>query len=514
MKKISTFFKAAGNYRYPENTFGFGGMSKDEAAALLKTSPEALRKFEDSYRTAVLTGEGKEETEGEFFAVSAKQAAEKLNKEGNSCPEEIIDRIVEELLARTVVYSYSGGEISEEVFTEPFFKQLTPEELNAIPIEDRPMLSGSCIRKDLAGDTYPDLLDMYNGYLHEKDPDRRKMFYDRFRQGLDILDLDPVVYAMIETNPNSMGYWFPALAEGMKAGEGKEPFFKLPDTKIIRVPLPLLQLTRLDYQSLTPSTVKILNKYCERAFGLDENKEYFIKTGTYSSKFDFRNAHVKGAKEVHELGEYLLFIHNRAVMMASPLARPTIYGVSTTTEWVVREFIPDKENLPTIYKGLPLRTEYRLFVDFDTKEVLGMSPYWKPDVMKERFSHGEDADSPHQLHDYLTYSAHEEELMRRYEKNKGRVKEEILSFIQLMPLAGQWSMDVMQDGEDFYIIDMALAETSALKECVPEGLLKHTEENWIPELSEDMDLYRNKGFRDTYTGCKLPLEETESDMER
>ena len=34
----------------------------------------------------------------------------------------------------------------------------------------------------------------------------------------------------------------------------------------------------------------------------------------------------------------------------------------------------------------------------------------------------------------------------------------------------------MQNGSDFYIIDMALAKDSALKECVPEGLIKLQEE--------------------------------------
>lgn len=35
-----------------------------------------------------------------------------------------------------------------------------------------------------------------------------------------------------------------------------------------------------------------------KVFGLDSKKDYFIKTGTYSSKFDFRNCHVQGASEM------------------------------------------------------------------------------------------------------------------------------------------------------------------------------------------------------------------------
>ena len=126
-----------------------------------------------------------------------------------------------------------------------------------------------------------------------------------FRQGLDILDLDPVTYEVLGMNRNSIGYWFPAL----KAASDSQDFFKVPVTKIVKVPLPLLQLTRNDYFSLTPTTLDIVNRCAYEAFDLDENKTYFVKTGTYSSKFDFRNAKVTTPKEVRELGSYLLFIH-------------------------------------------------------------------------------------------------------------------------------------------------------------------------------------------------------------
>ena len=67
---------------------------------------------------------------------------------------------------------------------------------------------------------------------------------------------------------------------------------------------------------LTPATLRIVDEFCYKAFELDPQKEYFIKTGTYSSKFDFRNAHVVGEREVNELGEYLLFIHYQALCHA------------------------------------------------------------------------------------------------------------------------------------------------------------------------------------------------------
>lgn len=41
----------------------------------------------------------------------------------------------------------------------------------------------------------------------------------------------------------------------------------------------------------------------------------------------------------------------------------------------------------------------------------------------------------------------------------------------------------MQDGEDLWLIDMALAENSAFyRETVPAALMRPSEEHWMPEL--------------------------------
>lgn len=93
----------------------------------------------------------------------------------------------------------------------------------------------------------------------------------------------------------------------------------------------------------------------------------------------------------------------------------------------------------------------------------------------------------HKVHDYITYSAAEEELMEQYRKNIGKVKENLKRMLPEIGLTGQWSMDIMQNGNDFYLIDMALAENSALKECVPKSLLKKVEEDWIPRINTKED---------------------------
>ena len=99
--------------------------------------------------------------------------------------------------------------------------------------------------------------------------------------------------------------------------------------------------------------------------------------------------------------------------------------------------------------------------------------------MKKRFSEGS---SIHDYHDYLIYKAHEKTLMGRYEQNYKNVSKEIQKLLPDVSLSGQWSVDVMQNGGDFWLIDMAQAADSALKECVPAWKLRKAEEDWMPRL--------------------------------
>jgi len=433
-------------------------LNKDELAQMLETRPELLDKFEQSYR---------------FNILSNTPCSRNLPERPPVETTELYKRIVEELLEQTTTYRFDGS-VSQQHIALPGTVKVSQEEMEAIPLEIRPQLTGHLTCKDIADDSAEVVLYFLKEYLETG----KMAFYHHFRQGLDILDLDPILYAVLGMNRNSMGHWFPQLVE---ACQGQD-FFKLPATTIAKVPITLLQLSRLAFGMLTPATLKIVDMWAEKAFGLDERKEYFIKTGTYSSKFDFRNAYVHGGKEVQELGEYLLFIQNEANMMASPTNQPSIYGVSTTNEWVVREFIRDKEDNPCIYKGLPLHTEYRVFVDCDTDQILGIFEYWDSDLMKKRFSTYSDANSPHQIHDYMIFKAHEKVLKKRFKKNKTRVLDGISKILSSLDLEGQWSIDVMQNGDDFWIIDMALAQDSAFFEKVPEALRGERKENWIPKI--------------------------------
>lgn len=456
-------------------------MSMEDAAKLLNTNPEALAKFECAYKAAQnING-----ISDNYFEINAKQMRSLRDDSVVYSPEtkQLVEDIVKELVAQTEVYSYESGKNIITDYTALIGEPVDFTKINAMDKSERPQLTGTAAPAGIPGSGRMLLGMLKDSMDNNRTPESRKQAYNMFRQGLDILDIDSLTYSIIDQNPISMGYWLPRLS----AAFDNEGFFKIPNTKIIKVPIQILQTMRsFEYPNeLNKSTIDIINNYCYEVFNLDTSKKYFIKTGTHCSKYDFRNALVAGEKEIHELGEYLFFVHQQANAMAHYMHGTIIYGVSTTTEWVVRDFIDDVENNPTIYNGLPLHTEYRVFVDFDTNEVLGVHNYWDPKVMEKTFA-SRAATSIDARHDYMTYCMNKDRLTQRFEENKELVASHIRDILpHAIDMHGQWSLDIMQNGEDFYFIDAAIANVSAFyEETVPMELRNPQPENWLPDLSK------------------------------
>lgn len=431
----------------------------DMIALLLKDNPDRQREFENLYEQFEVDAENLN-----LFQQNAAKVIDKSDKlvSLSESAEELVEQIVEELVSQTVVWDSSQN----KVLSLPQPVRYLQDAKSLLSLQERGVqFSGYMCKQDIPEPSSKVLLRQYNDYVKIGN----MLFYNLFRQGLDILDLDPFVYELLNHDPNTMSNWLFAIKEVVD----KTHFFKIPKTRIIKVPLALLQSTRVyDFRELSPLSLDIINRFACRVFDLDLEKDYFIKTGTFSSKFDFRNAKVTKGQEVSELGSYLWYIQHQANQMASPLNNRVIYGVSSNNEWVVREFIDDVEGNPTIYNGLPLHTEYRVFVDFDTEEVIGISPYWHPEVMKENFLDIGVSAPIQKNHDYINYINHEETLMKRYEENKILVISEVSKLLKDCKLKGQWSIDIMQNGSDFWLIDMARASESALSKCVPKEKLK------------------------------------------
>lgn len=427
-------------------------MTVEKAVKIFKNNKEKFEEFEEFYKKNVLT-----EIPKNYFEINSRQATDKVSTAGE-IDYELVKRIVNELANGTNVIEIKDNKAIEKTLEFEHNPITDINELIKLDGEKQVQFTKNFSKFDMSPEESLKALVFF-----------AKHNYGMFRGGLETLDLSPTLYKILDNNINQMGYWLPKVAEISP--------FKIPDTKIMKVPLSLLQLGRVfEYNELTPTTFKIINEYCKKVFELDLNGTYFIKNGVFSSKFDFRNAKVTTPQEVAELGQYLFYIHQQACQMASLLNNKSIYGCGTTNEWIVREYIesPVKE---TIYMSLPLNTEYRIFVDFDKKTILSDNQYWNKEVMNKRF---EENRNNHDIHDVITYNMASERLEKTYNENIGKVKEMMQELLNNnIEMTGQWSVDIMQVKNDFYLIDMALAENSFYYDSVPKELRKPTTERWL-----------------------------------
>lgn len=95
---------------------------------------------------------------------------------------------------------------------------------------------------------------------------------------------------------------------------------------------------------------------------MNNSKLYSIKNGCFSNKFDFSTC----ITDKDHLAENLWKLNYVSSM----------YDTGGYTELVVRELIPyNRQVTPTIYNGMPLRTELRVFYNIDKKKIEYVTDY-------------------------------------------------------------------------------------------------------------------------------------------
>ena len=212
---------------------------KDAIARMLAISPQTLEQFEKAYRETSMDG---------IFGPSAKEVVRETR---NFTEEELKDILNQpevknlcDQICDNIIWRHHSLPWNESADEKSRMKQL--------PTQLRPQLTASCMTRDIPDDMPSEmLLTQLALFMRETNPDKRRMYYGCFRQGLDILDLDPILSEMLGRYPNSIGNWFPALQEAASQQE----FFKIPETKIMRVLLQILQMSRLQYDSNTWTAV-------------------------------------------------------------------------------------------------------------------------------------------------------------------------------------------------------------------------------------------------------------------
>lgn len=238
------------------------------------------------------------------------------------------------------------------------------------------------------------------------------------------------ILQQLRNNPNSMSYWLPKFQ-----GKG----FNIPNTVII--PLTAEWLDWLWSDDYKPDKIKeftdwINGKVAETGFNTD--RELFLKTGNFSNKFVFKFPYLNN---MDNIGEQFLNVFYGGMCA----------GREDCPEICIREFIHTLYERKTIYCGMKLNTEFRVFYDFDKKEIVGIFNYWDRETMQHGLYDKEDLEN---------FNACVDEIESEYEYLKPILVDMIKGKMEAVELDGIWSVDFMWDGHRFWLIDAAVGSQS------------------------------------------------------
>lgn len=191
-----------------------------------------------------------------------------------------------------------------------------------------------------------------------------------------------------------------------------------------------------------------INKVLKPTFEkMDRNTLYSIKNGCFSNKFDFKTSLATSG----DLAQQLWKVNYISSMLET----------GGFTELVVREYIPcDLEHCLTIYNGMPLRTEVRIFYNMETKQIEYATDYWDYDYCADNIRNLNDRIIFDIFHNKTDIKVTDHQTV--YERMLREIEDKIDTLEFDGELKGIWSIDFMQsDTGKIYLIDMARGFRSA-----------------------------------------------------
>lgn len=148
---------------------------------------------------------------------------------------------------------------------------------------------------------------------------------------------------------------------------------------------------------------------------------------------------------------------------------------------------------------MPLRTEFRAFIDTDLHRVIDMVPYWNNKKVEDTLNmmHHTHIGNQNMAQDAASYASAKPMLDREFAETKSLVMTKLQAIVDKLTLSGCWSLDVMKSGDDFYLIDMATMATSALTDTVDAtAALNETALRQAKQLPAVMPFETNWKFAD------------------
>ena len=252
-------------------------------------------------------------------------------------------------------------------------------------------------------------------------------------------------YNHLKENPNNISFWYPKI---------KDCGIPTPKTYIIDIPEEVLIACFMDGDQ--KQNMDIVYNWVKNelmtAIPEDLRGLLFIKNGAFSNKFDFNTACVRYSSL--DIARSIIEINYASLMLET----------GGNTELAIRErILNQKEDVPCIYNGMPLRNEYRVFYNFDTKKALYVVNYWDWDYCYDAISRN--------MSDKIIYESYYGRLKEHYETNKDKVMQYVEEHMQTVTgLDGIWSIDIMEANNNLWLIDMALGYRSAYWDPVKAGL--------------------------------------------
>lgn len=178
---------------------------------------------------------------------------------------------------------------------------------------------------------------------------------------------------------------------------------------------------------------------------------YNIKNGAYSNKFDFNTSIATKS----DIAKQLWLINYNS----------TMFDTGGYTELVVREFIPsDPRKIPTIYNGMPLREEVRVFYNMETHQIEYVVDYWDYDYCEPNIKNKTDNIVFNWFHN--KFGDRKENHRSILNAVTAQIKNDINTLKFDGELKGIWSIDFMyvndlDEYKGIWLIDMARAHRSA-----------------------------------------------------
>lgn len=248
---------------------------------------------------------------------------------------------------------------------------------------------------------------------------------------------------------NNFSYWFPFIKNISVPG------VRIPKSVIIDVPEDLYKAFFMEEKD---DASQIVNWFRQSVVPVVKrefpSQEVFIKNGCFSGKFRFdENCHVRNIDDVETVARQFSAIQYDSLMMDK----------MGELELIVREYIPAEPGTKTIYHGMPLRPEIRVFYDFSNNLYLYTVNYWDWDECHEAICrHPEDAKVYEKVYPQI-----KSRLSTLLLNHMGKICK-VLGTVE--NLSDIWSVDFILEDRQIWLIDMATAGMSTYWD--PERVIK------------------------------------------